>query len=59
MATTAEQSRAMALWMQTAPGDRKIDIYGKLATGTSEPWELLTAAERRQAIDAYRKVKRG
>ena len=55
---TPDQSRAMALWMQTAPYDRKSVVQDGLAIGGIDPWLLLTPQEQAAAMAALAERRR-
>jgi hypothetical protein len=50
---TPDQSRAMALWMKTAPYDRKWEVQERISTSGIDPWLLLTRVEQAAAMTAY------
>ena len=55
---TPDQSRAMALWMQTAPPNRKDAIQEELAIGGIDPWLLLARDEQIAAMAALAEQRR-
>jgi hypothetical protein len=55
---TPDQSRAMALWMQTLPPDRRFDVQHQLAIGGIDPWLLLTPEEHTAALAALAEQRR-